>query len=243
MWDRPDLLNRFANVLFGIAGFLGLYAAALVVVNLPVFPLREVRITTPVTHVTAAQVEAVVRRELRGNFFTLRLPTARSAFEKLPWVRGVTVRRQWPDRLEVALEEHVPLARWGNQALVNVQGELFAAAYDGELPFFIGPPGSVKEIAIQFAFFSRSLEGLALKPTRMQLSARRAWQVGLSNGTVLELGREQVEARLARYVGAQRHVAEQLQRRVSHVDLRYANGFAVRIPELKERSAAPQRRG
>ena len=74
MWDRPDLLNPLASALYAVAAALALYGAAAALVNLPVFPLREVRVVEPPAHVTRAQVEAIVKSELRGNFFTLDLP-------------------------------------------------------------------------------------------------------------------------------------------------------------------------
>ena len=46
--------------------------------------------------------------------------------------------RQWPHRLEISVEEHVPLARWNDAALVNAQGEVFNAAYKAPLPRFTG---------------------------------------------------------------------------------------------------------
>ncbi len=211
--------------------------------RLPVFPLREVRITQELAHVTPDQVETIVAHEFSGNFFTLDLARARAGFEKLPWVRNVNVRRQWPDRLDVTLEEHVPLGRWGSAALVNTYGELFAAAYDGDLPLFVGPPGSAKEIAIQYGYFQRSLGALGVAPVQVQVSARRAWQVRLASGLTLELGRENVEARLDRFVAVYARTVGQLQRRITYVDLRYPNGFAVGIPELaREPAPAPKRR-
>lgn len=243
MWDRPDILNRISGALVGLAVVLALYGAIRYVVHLPLFPLRYVKVTAPVAHVTAAQIETIIQSSLRGNFFTLDLPAARTAFEKLPWVRSVHVRRQWPDRLEVTLEEHQPLARWGTTALVNTHGETFQAAYGGDLPVFVGPPGSAKEIAIQYDFFRRSLMPLQRKPMRVQLSARRAWEVRLDDGLTLELGRENMEARLQRFVASYDRTLGRLQRRIQYVDLRYPNGYAVRIPELKFEKAPPERRG
>ncbi len=156
MWDKPALMNAIANALYASRRLLVLSAAAMYVARLPAFSLREVRVGGELQHVTREQVENVVRRELKGGFFTLDLAAARAAFERLPWVRGANVRRQWPARLEVALEEHVPLARWGDAALVNTHGEVFEAAYDGELPVFVGPEGAAREIAIQYRYFRRS---------------------------------------------------------------------------------------
>ncbi len=233
MWDRPDTLNALASVLYRAAAVLALYAAVLAVIHLPFFPLREVRVLDVPAHVTPEQVEIVVKRELRGNFFTIDLAVARAAFEGLPWVRRVQVRRQWPDRLDVALEEHVPLARWADGALVNIHGEVFRGSYDGRLPVFSGPEGTAKEIAIQYEYFRRSLAAIGHTPAQVQISPRRAWQVKLESGLTLELGREQVEARISRFIATYERTLGKLGRRLEYVDLRYPNGFAVRIPELR----------
>jgi cell division protein FtsQ len=232
MWDRPQTLNAVADALLAVATLLAVYAAVVFVIHLPLFPLREVRVTGMPVHVTAEQIEAVVKRELKGNFFTLNLIATRGAFERLPWVRKADVRRQWPDRLDVTLEEHIPIARWGNLGLVNAQGEVFEAAFPGKLPLFIGPPGSAKEIAIQYEYFRRSLAAIDRVPAQVQVSQRGAWQLRLEDGPMLELGREQIEVRLAKFIAAYERTIGRLARRIDYVDLRYANGFAVRIHEL-----------
>jgi cell division protein FtsQ len=240
LWDMPGFLNAAASVLYALAAALALYAAAAAVASLPAFALRQVRIVEPPAHVTPEELEAIVRRELHGNFFTLDLAAARASFERVPWVRRAAVRRQWPGRLEVTLEEHAPLARWGARALVNTHGEVFEAAYEGELPLFDGPAGTAKEIAIQYEYFRRILADVGLVPGELHVSARRAWKLKLANGPTLELGRESIEARLARFVAAYGRTVGRLGRRVDYVDLRYANGFAVVVPEL-ERGKAPAR--
>jgi cell division protein FtsQ len=227
------MLNATATALFAAAALLVAYALMHFAVHLPVFPLREVRMSAEPQHVTAEQIESIVRGEIEGNFFTVNLPRVRAAFERLPWVRAVEVRRQWPDRLDVALEEHVPLARWGADALVNTHGEVFTAAYDGKLLSFVGARESMKEITIQYEFFRRNLAAVGLTPVQIQVSPRRAWQVRADNGLTIELGREDLEPRLERFINAYQRTIGRLQRRINHVDLRYSNGFAVRIQELR----------
>ena len=182
---------------------------------------------------THEQVAEVITRELRGNFFTVDLAQARAAFEKLPWVRKVNVRRQWPDRLEFAVEEHQPLARWGSTALVNAHGEVFEAAISSTLPVFVGPEGTAAEVVARYAEFDRLLAPIGKKVALITLSARRAWQLRLDDGMVLQLGRENLEARLAGFISAYPRTVARLPRPPSHVDLRYGNGFAVRTPGLK----------
>ena len=237
MWDRPEVLNAIANALFGVAFLAIFYAAFMFAVHLPILPLREVRITAQPAQVQRADIEAVVRRELRGNFFTLDLARARRGFESIAWVRKADVRRQWPDRLDVTLEEHVPLARWGTIGLENTQGEVFDAQYEGKLPVFNGPSGAAKEMAIQYAYFRRTLERIGREPVQVNVTARRAWSIRLDGGTALELGRADIEGRLARFVQNHAQAASLLGRRMEYVDLRYANGFAVRVPELARAEA------
>lgn len=233
MWDRPDVLNRLAGALYAVAGALALYAAVAAAVHLPFFPLREVRVVGAPVHITPDQLEAIVKRDLRGNFFTVDLAAARAAFERLPWVRRVQVRRLWPDRLDVAFEEHVVFARWGSRALVNIHGEVFEGTYEGRLPVFRGPEGTAREIAIQYEYFRRSLAAIGHEPAEVRISQRRAWQVRLASGPTLELGRDQIEARLSRFVASYERTLAKLGRPLDYVDLRYPNGFAVRIPELR----------
>jgi len=243
MWDKPVALNALADLLF-VAALLGLlYAGVAYLVRLPVFPVQEVRVTTPLTHVTRKQVEEIVRRDVRATFFTLQLGSTRAAFEKLPWVRRADVRRQWPGRLEVALTEHTPLARWGKDALVNVHGEVFEAAFDGQLPVFNGPAGAAKEMAIQYDHFARSLAAIGRTPGEINVSPRRAWQIRLDDGMTLDLGREHVEERLRRFVATYPRTIARMTRPVDRVDLRYANGFAVRVPGLPPAAETRPKRG
>ena len=219
-----------ANMLYALAAVLLIYGVLFVVIHLPLFPLRQVDVKGELHHVNREQVQFIVQRELKGNFFTLNIDRVRAAFEKLPWVRNVNVRRRWPDRVEVTLEEHTVLARWGSTALVNTQGEVFQAASSAELPEFVGPADSAKEITEHYQVFSQMLAPIKLVPTKVALSPRHALQLRLTNGLVVELGREHVRERLAKFTRVYDQTVVRLPQPVGYVDLRYPNGFAVRMP-------------
>ena len=233
MWDDVAALNRSAKMFYGVAAALLLYGLGHHLLHLSAFPLREISLTGDIGHVTHEQVEDIVSRELRGNFFTVDLERARAAFEKLPWVRKVNLRRHWPDRLEVAVEEHRPIARWGSVALVSAHGEVFEAAINSALPVLNGPHGSAPEVVARLIEFERILEPIDKQVVQVTLSMRRAWRVRLDDGMVLELGRENLEARLVGFVAAYPVALARLAHQPAYVDLRYSNGFAVRSPGLK----------
>jgi cell division protein FtsQ len=230
MWDKPRLLNWIANLLFALAVVLFFYALLFVVVHLPIFPIREVKVEGQLAHVNREQIKLIVAKHLKGNFFTLNLEKTRDAFEKLPWARNVSVRRRWPDKLDVSIEEHQALARWGNIALVNTHGELFQAASDANLPVFYGPGDGVMEVTKNYGSYSQVLNKADIKIAQVTLSPRRAWEIKTNKGLLIALGREQTEARLDKFARAYKSTLSQLNVKVLYADLRYPNGFAVRKP-------------
>jgi cell division protein FtsQ len=230
MWDNAPLLRSIANALLGLSLVLVLYGVVRYVLQLPVFPLRAVELTAAPQRVSSELLEKVVREKVSGNFFTVDLERTRQAFEQLPWVRKVSVRRKFPWSLEVGVEEQVALASWNGTELVNTHGEVFAGKVEQDLPVFIGQPDSSLQVAQMYAELSAVLQPLQQQIVQLSLSPRYAWQVTLDDGMVIELGRDEMQQRLARFVAVYPYSLAAMARSVRHVDLRYRNGFAVYLP-------------
>jgi cell division protein FtsQ len=88
-------------------------------------------------------------------------------------------------------------------------------------------------MADHYRQFVTELERIGHKPVDVRLSDRRAWQLKLDDGYVLELGRQDMAARLARFVSAYGQTIVRLPAGTYRVDLRYPNGFAVRVPGVR----------
>jgi cell division protein FtsQ len=237
-------LSQVARVLsWGALGLLA-YGATGWLAAQPWFALKTIEVKTPVTHVTEAQIRLVAERQVRGTFFTVDLERVRNSLETLPWVREARVERRWPDTLVVSLVEHVPMARWNDNALVNDVGSVFVAAVTRRLPRLSGPEDSSAEVVAAFRRHQAALAPLGMTIAELRLSPRRAWRIRLDNGMTLALGREQTDARLARFVALYPRLfvahpagpgsampSERVEPVV--VDLRYPDGFAVRMPDGK----------
>lgn len=241
LWHQPRLMHALANALFGLAllGLLTLAAGWLAA--RPIHTLRTVQIDampgTELRHVSSLLLGQAVRQRLSGSFFSVDLDRLRAGIEQVPWVRRATIRKVWPNRLEIAIEEHRALAAWGDGRLVNTFGELFTANLaeadeDGPLPQFIGPVGSELQVLERYEALRRWVAPLGLQPRAIALSPRLAWSARLDDGTRLLLGREQgvaLEERVDRWVEAHPRVAARVGERIAVVDLRYPNGFALRV--------------
>lgn len=245
MWDDARQMNALAITLTAIT-LAGVVIAAIIwSVRQPVFAWHEVVVTTPLERTNGAQLETVVREDLGGTFFTMDLARARAALRQVPWVRDVSLRRQWPHRLELAVDEHEPLARWNDAALVSTRGEVFVARADDGLPLFEGPDGTAADMLARYQAWGTDLQPLGLTIREIRMSPRGGWRlktVGADGPLTLELGRDEPEMRLARFVAAHARTLGALARsgtRVDAVDLRYRNGFAARIPTFREKNARP----
>lgn len=235
MWDNPRVLNITAGALVGIAGLMFAIAGLALLLRSPLFPVTELEVKNALAKTTREDIEAATRGRIGGNFFAMDPDAVRAALEQLPWVRRASVRRIWPGRLEVALEEHVALARWGDDALVNVQGERFNGRTEQALPTFLGPAGTELEVARRYERFARLVAPLGAQLERVVLTPRHAWQLRLASGLHIMLGRDADagESRLQRFIDAYPATLGKIARQHEYVDLRYPNGFALRVLDLK----------
>jgi cell division protein FtsQ len=190
-------------------------------------PIAHVGFGGDLARIAPADLEAFAKTLRGAPAASASLASVREAARAIPWVRDASVRRRFPDGIEVRFQTHEPLARWGKGALVSTRGEVFTAPYDGKLPRFAGPDGSAPQMAEEYAALSRIAAPLASPVAELHLSARGAWQLFLDSGLSLELGRGDIRARLERFVAAWPGLAARGVRTV-HADLRYANGFALR---------------
>ncbi|HSY29805.1 MAG TPA: cell division protein FtsQ/DivIB [Burkholderiaceae bacterium] len=246
MWHDVKAMNTVSGTLFALF-MLALFAAGLWwLAQRPMFTLRVIRIEAmgeePLRRVNSATIKGTAIPRIKGNFFTADLDGVKQAFEAVPWVRKAAVRREWPNKLVVALEEHTPLGTWGEDGrLLSVKGESFTANLaeaeeDGVLPEFAGPDGSERDVVARFKDLHDWFAPIKLQPKSVQLSTRYAWTVKLDNGMTVELGRERsnttLRERVDRLVGIYPQLLASLQNRIESVDMRYPNGLALKASGL-----------
>jgi cell division protein FtsQ len=226
--------DRLVNALYMGAGALLAYAFLSWLVSLSVFALHRIDVRGELHHVQEPGIKLIAARGVRGNFFTVDLDEVRAAFEKLPWVREARVSRYWPDTLIVELTEHTPLARWNGNALLSTEGIVFNASTAARLPSLSGFEGSGEEVAEAYRRYSKTLAPAGMQIHELSFSARRAWRLKTEQGLEIALGRIEPDIRLERFARLYGRIVERLGAAPSYVDLRYADGFAVKTPGSPE---------
>jgi cell division protein FtsQ len=250
-----DVRLMNATVALVVTGcLLGLAAAGVLwLTRAPVFDLRSIEVKGELTRNQLPTLRTHALPELAGNFFSIDLDGARRAFESVPWVRRAIVRRIWPDRLVVQLEEHEVLALWeaneGSQTgftrLVNTFGEVFEAnladVEDETLPLFSGPEGRAAEM---LALWKRLQPAFAERKQRIEnlaLSGRGSWRAELGKGVVVEMGRgseAEVAERTERFLRTVGAMTTKYRQPFLYADLRHADGYALKLRGVSTSGAA-----
>lgn len=249
--NAPEMVAPMDVRLMNIAA-LALGAAACVVsmglavrwaLAEPVFAVSKIVVDGDTSHHNALTLKANVGGRISGNFFTLDLAQARGVFESVPWVRKATVRREFPNRLRVSLEEHRSIGFWGADSesrMVNSLGEVFEAnAGDAEvedLPRLVGVEGASQDVLVMYRQLSKALQTVGITIEQLELSARNGWRMQLDTGTQMELGRgsdAEVILRLEKFLATHKQILNAYQRsgldRVESVDFRHGEGYAIRM--------------
>ncbi|MDZ7810389.1 MAG: cell division protein FtsQ/DivIB [Arhodomonas sp.] len=204
---------------------------------LALFPVQAVRFEGDIVHVSDQALRSAVAPHLEGGLLFVDLAAIRGAVTALPWVSAASVWRVWPDGLRIRVDEHEPVARWGEGALLTAAGERFRPERrPAGLPALAGPDGSAATVLERFRTLGQRLGEIDAEPVAVELDERRAWRVTLEDGVALRFGRDHFDVRLQRLIDAwpaiNRYAGE---RSIAAVDTRYPNGLAVQwVPPADE---------
>ncbi len=194
------------------------------------FPISTVRVYG-IRHVEPSDVQQLLTPLVRAGFFNTNIDYIRDQLRQMPWIYDISVKRQWPDQLDIILIEKTAVAYWNNDMLLSESGELFSpkrATYPPALPRLIGPDGQQIVMLSYFKDINRLLSPLHAKIASLELTSYRTWKLTLDNGIMLQIGHKDILTRLNHFVKVYPKIVGERAKDVEYIDLRYPNGVAVR---------------
>lgn len=230
-------LNRLL-VLLG-AGVV-LVAALQGWIALQQIPVEKITVTGEMNHTRTTAVQDMVQPALAGGFLGADLQQVREQLEALPWIYQASVRRVWPNALEINVVEQLPIARWGETSFLNHEGEPFhpsnRAAWES-LPLLRGPDGQADVLMDYYQRLVDMLAPLGLRVTQLEMDGRGEIEAVLSGGQQLVIGGSDFLERMHRFTAVYRAELDGRMDDVERVDLRYERGVAVAFREREPESA------
>ncbi len=201
------------------------------------FPVNTVKIAASYQHIHRKQLETILSNYLNDSIVSLPMRQLEADLKALDWADKVAIERIWPDTLKITLEEKKPVAVW-NDELMTEDGELFKATaeqIDAYLPRLNGPIEQQMDVLQIYEKLSKLLSIYGLHAASLQLRDNQAWDLFLTNGIQLRLGKRDLEKRLQRFCRSYPAVFADKPEQLSSVDLRYARGMAVQWKEPASR--------
>jgi cell division protein FtsQ len=191
-------------------------------------PVRVIEVQGELHHHSSQMLQQTIGERLKGGILTADLTDLKEAADQISWVGGASIRRVWPDRLEVRVEEHKPVARWNDKDLVTAEGLVFhprGGAVPAGLPTLEGEDRRAPEVVARYMKWRDDLMLVGHLIQVLGVDARGAWSLELVSGARLELGTGDVEQRLQRFLANAAQLEAAGEPKI--VDLRYSNGFSV----------------
>ena len=247
--NKVPLVKKMIKTLPGVIGVVVLAYLALIIKDIEVstvLPVAKVEIRGELVFMNKDEIRSIVEDNISGGFFTVDLNRVREIVSQQPWVENVSLRRRWPDALEVFVEERKPIAFWNDDGYISESGHVFKPeSIDKKLnlPELDGPDGQHNNVWKFMNVLYKEMSLLNYTVTSLELDERRAWQLKIEknigvgdeeirSGISVRLGRFDTEKRLRRFVrvlpelSAKKEFADN---EINVIDMRYPNGFAVQM--------------
>jgi cell division protein FtsQ len=228
-WREP---KRWRDALLGAGLLLGVAACTWQGIKPEGEATRHLYISGDAVHVSDDRIAEIAAPYLDASFFDVDLEGLQAKLGNLAWLREVKVSRHWPDGVVVRVSEHEPVALWGEQGVLARDGQVFTPSGETRPSGLVqldGPDTAGLKVYNTYQTLSKTLAAHDVKLDSLTLDARGSWSARLADGLELRLGRDDIDARVQRFV---RYALgdEQARSRLAeagYVDLRYSDGFAV----------------
>ena len=192
--------------------------------------------------------QAILGLGLPNTYIGQNVDDIQQEIMQFPWIKQASVRKQWPDRLIVSIEEYKPAFYWNDLFLLDNYGNIFNVPLDRfverQLPKLYGPEGKEKAIVkiyYKFNDLSKKLasSGLTLQIKSTVTDERNAWQLTIKQCIAgfcpenqemkLILGSENIEQRYQQFIKLLPEIQVRIPKdeRITVADLRYESGISV----------------
>ena len=205
-------------------------------------PISTIQLVGSFQHIDQSEVEAGLQQFIGEGFFSLDIQRVQRMLNNRPWVETVSIRRLWPDRLQIIITENRPIARWDSDHLISDKAIVFEAEAEEftQLPVIKSSSDSARQILTLYYQLVARFEALNERVAVLRKDSRGALDIQLENGLNIKLGRQDLERKINRFVAIYPQHIYPRRNQIQQLDLRYSNGFAVawKLKALQSRDQA-----
>jgi cell division protein FtsQ len=185
------------------------------------------------------EMKRVSPDELRGistkiydqGFLQINLSDIKEEIGQVNWVKSVSLERQWPDQINILIEEEDIIGWWNKDSIINSKGNLFSLdeqSLPGGLIEFYGPNGQQAIVYEKYLLFAEELSTRGILIEKVTLDFKGSWIVTIRPNIALRLGKENIGERFDRFLMIWDESLLDNLAVIEYIDLRYTEGFSVK---------------
>ncbi len=198
-----------------------------------VWPVEIIAFNNPAVQVQQSDIAALLKENNMNGMLAVDVLVLREKLLENPWVREVAVKKQWPNRLVIEIQEYDVVAKVNDKFMLEngvlVEGIESAIA---SMPVTINMGSKnlkqkdlMKHIISRISKIKNSIEESQLAVNDFSINANDSWSLSTSNGIEIKIGRKQHVDRVKRFSSI--YAAIENKEQLQTIDLRYSNGVAV----------------
>jgi len=192
-------------------------------------PIETIQLSGQFKHINQQEIEAALQPFVGDGFFSLDIHALRQLLNAKPWTESVSIRRVWPNRINITIVEKKPVARWDDRQLLSDKAVVFTADTRAfkDLPLVYAANSNPAELLRRYYRLNRQFRTYQDTVASLKLDSRGALEIELENAMTIKVGREDVDHKIKRLFSIYETEIQPRRSKIRQLDLRYANGFAV----------------
>lgn len=221
---------KIVGISVAVVSMIGIAARGIITDSMNSMPINYVRTSGVFQYLSKDEIKSGLAPLVATSFFSADMQAIQHAVAKLPWVASVSVKRVWPDAIDIKVDERKPYVRWGMDGLLNERGDLFKPKNANQftnLPLLMGPENQQTKVLEIMKGIRTELADNSLALTRFVVNDRWAWNIYLTSGLEIKLGRNDQLQKLHRFLKTLKVLGPERVKSIATVDLRYPNGYAI----------------
>ncbi|XBC38366.1 MAG: cell division protein FtsQ/DivIB [Buchnera aphidicola (Floraphis meitanensis)] len=168
------------------------------------------------------------------NYFSPYETDIKNKLEAFYFVKVVTIKKQWPDKILIHIINTTPIAYWNDKYILNenktLSNTLKKKSNISKILYFYGPESNKEEILSNYNTVKNILQENNIILKSISITPQHTWKLIIKKNIVIILGKINNISQLKQltYIWKILENEEKVKRKkIKRIDLRYKSGIAI----------------